>query len=119
MTKSDLKTGMRVTYRNGNTAMVLKECDFFGSIANGENEVIVNFAISSWIRFEHLNNDLTCRFNKSQDIVKIEIPEHPYEVFKENGSFYTVWERKEPKLVTIAEIEKILGYPFKIVETKP
>lgn len=119
MTKSDLKTGMRVTYRNGQTAIVLLGCDFSGAIASGENELFVNHKTQFWMRLDTLENDLTYPDDETMDIIKIEIPDHPYEIFEEFGNYVTAWVRQEPKLITIAEIEKLLGYPFKIVETKP
>lgn len=119
MTKADLKTGMRVTMRDGSTAIVLTGCEFSGAIANGENQLVVNHKKNFWMRFDSLAKDLTCNGYKGNEIIKIEMPEHPYEIFEESGDFVTIWTRQEPKLHTIAEIEKILGYPFKIVETKP
>jgi hypothetical protein len=118
MTKSDLKTGMRVTHRDGESLIVLRGCDFTGCIPSGEEDVIVNFEKKSWSSFTHINDDLTNQCRHSCDIVKVESPSHPFDIFV-NANYSTVWTRKEKKLMTIAEIEKILGYTFEIVEEKP
>jgi hypothetical protein len=118
MTKSDLKTGMRVTQRDGVSCTVLLGCDFTGCIASGETDVIVNYKRMEWTSLRNFNDDLTSQYRERNDIVKIESPNHPYDIFA-NTNYSTVWTRKEEKLMTKAEIEKILGYPFKIVEEKP
>lgn len=114
MTKADLKTGMRVTFRNGETAIVLIGCGFSGHIAEESTDVLVNHETKFWTQINSVNPDLTSSHNKSFDIIKIEMPDHPYSVFGDKV-YLTVWEISEAKLMTIAEIENKLGYKIKIV----
>lgn len=118
MTKSDLKTGMRVTLRNGWTGIVFLGCEFSQKWCQGIKDIYV-FDNGSCQYFENINDDLTGKDFKVLDIVKVEIPYNPGSIMHNDDGFSTVWIRQEPKLHTIAEIAKILGYPFKIVETKP
>lgn len=107
-TKADLKDGMVVEYRNGKRRMVLGDIftkDGFVNISEYDDNLIHN-DIFGW------NPDL--------DIVKVYkssarvLPEW----FKD--CYLTlVWERgEEHKEMTVAEIEKELGYKIKVVGDK-
>jgi hypothetical protein len=115
MKKLDLKTGMRVTLRNGSVSIVLKECSFYEH--KDAYNVYVNKECSSWDMFQYWNDDLTGTIYSKYDVMKVEQPRHPYEIFKENGTFKTVWEREELKELTIEEIQQKLGYKIKVVES--
>lgn len=115
MTKADLKTGMRVTHRNGNMSIVVlnASCD---SESKGIDKVIQ--VKGKWVDGLNYYDDksLDNEIYKDLDIVKVEIPLRYVDYFKENGEYKTIWERKEPKPMTLAEIEKELGYPVKIIK---
>lgn len=90
-TKSDLKDGMRVVYRDGRERTVFKEGLCKIAECNGldcyNEELMYALAIGSGL-----------------DIVKV----------YEDGEL--IWEREEAKKMTHAEIEKALGYKFELVE---
>lgn len=111
MTKKDLRTGHIVTLRSGNKYMVMLQAQTDTS----NHDVLVNnkgfIFLNSFT--EHLND----KRGKAFDIMKVEcvngfvdlrmnIPDEQCE---------TVWEREEPKQMTVAEIEAILGYKVEII----
>lgn len=119
MTKSELKTGMIVTRRDGKKLTVYKDC-----VCAFENEihknVLVDASRACWHPLDYFSEDLRNLKGYSEfDIVKVEIVHHPYD-FNEYPNKakvdYVAWERSEPaKKMTVAEIEAILGYKVEIV----
>lgn len=114
MTKKDLRTGMVVTYRNGEKRTVF--CDVYTH--TGSMDYISNGG--SWNELCNFNEDLTSRVTSDMDIVKIEvltnvicICHNPNELSKHQ--LKTIWERKEVKQMTVAEIEAILGHKVEII----
>lgn len=112
MKKSDLKTGMVVETRNGEKYLVMLNPDC-------KDRELINFK-GGYMPLYNYNNELMLKkFNKGFDIVKV------YSVGssicwllgdKEQMEFKLLWEREEEtKEMTIAEIEKELGYKIKIV----
>lgn len=96
MTKADLVGGMICESREGNQYIWL----------NGKlNLIYVYYS-------EETGADLRNEDGiKEHDIVK---------VYAKGGSDrkYLIWERKEPKEMTLADIERELGYPVKIVSAE-
>lgn len=113
MTKSELKTGHIVTYRNGEKRTVFKDtnrnpADF---ITDGHTHVNLNA----------YNEDLTCVFDSNRDIVKVENAHSPITIGFNPGAFAqlkTIWKRPIPKKMTVSEIEAILGYKIEIIAEK-
>lgn len=102
--KSDLKDGMVVEYKNGWKAVVL--ADKFVR------------------RYDHIPFD---RYNESLEIKSCDNDFDIVKVYKSNGNTFAcwcedryltlIWKREEPcKEMTVAEIEKKLGYKVKIVD---
>lgn len=119
MTKSDLRTGHVVTLRDGTKRMVYLNCahNFVGFDEN----VLVDMENSIWNSLDYYNEDLTHGMWESKDIVKVELVDHPYEFAKPISKvevFKTLWIRTEPKKMTVAEIEAILGYKVEIIAEK-
>ena len=113
MTKSDLRTGHIVTLRNGTRHIVYKDCVL------GYGDVIVNTHKQSWMRFSDYHEDMTCTDNDTEfDIMKVETPKTPYDYNgnPDNITGLTLWQRT--KKMTIAEIEKALGYSIEVVSDK-
>lgn len=113
MTKSELKTGMVVTARDMEKYMVYKDCAYKDehtlSVLAREDGV--------WSSIDNYNDDLTVPDCRSLDIMKVEVPKHPrlaWQKYKESN-YTTIWERKPPKKMTVAEIEAILGYSVEII----
>ena len=94
-TKADLKDGMVVKHRNGDKRMVISEALI------GEN----GYADQNCFR-----EDLTHRYFKDLDIVGVYAIQE-YNNFADMLSDYNlelIWERKEPKKMTVEEMRKKL-----------
>ena len=118
MTKSELRTGMIVTLRNGDRYMV-----FRGIQTNYTNEdVLVCPDETGWTRLESYNEDMTQKENRNDlfDIMEVWEADYPLYFMSSNKEdhYFLIWEREEPKEMTMAEIEAALGYKIKIVERK-
>lgn len=105
MTKSDLKTGMIVTTRDGSEYWVLKD-----NTTGYDSFVDVNY--KKCIPFHSYSEDFKCYIHpEKSDIIKIEEPEF----FNPKASRVLLWEREEIKEVTMEEVEKKFGCKVKIV----
>lgn len=103
-TKADLKDGMVVEYRNGDRAMVLGD----KLMRNAHYTVLNNFTDT----LEHLNVDNLTIIRAYQS--KADILDDYF-----NDEYLTlVWERDSAKEMTVAEIEKELGYKIKVIGEK-
>lgn len=119
MKKLDLRTGHIVTTREGNEYMVYLDIDT-GYTDFNDKDVLVGAELN-WNSLEYYNEDLTYHDEREEfDIVKVERGVHPYclqDISHGKAKREILWEReKEPKEMTVAEIEKLLGYPVKIVK---
>ena len=119
MTKSELKTGMIVTRRDGKRLTVYRNCacSFGHSI---HNDVFVDASDEIWHSMEYYSEDLkNLKGYPEYDIVKVELVWHPYDYNKypfDADRTKVLWERTDPKKkMTVAEIESILGYKVEIV----
>ena len=106
MKKSDLRSGMIITLRNGSTFLLVDtlKCGLLG-INNNE-----------YFTLTFQKEDLTHKVTKFRDIIKIQ--EITYE---SNGHFDNwkyapeIWNESTRKM-TVKEISQILGYKVEIVE---
>lgn len=118
MTKSELKTGMIVTRRDGKKLTVYRNCACSAS-HRIYNDVIVDASCECWHPLEYYTEDLINNNNFPEfDIVKVELVHHPYDYNKypfDAKVVKVLWERNEPKKMTVAEIEAILGYKIEVV----
>ena len=109
MTLNDLKTGMIVTTRNGNSYIVMR--DFLGDISVlagiSDNKTISR----QWINMIWYEQDLTCTDISRLDIISV-YSSDPCDIDIKKG---LIWERKEYKEVTMKEIEEKFGCKVKIV----
>lgn len=108
MKKSELKTGMWVTTKNGNNYMVVKDVQ---TELYGYQEVAL-IGIEGFMIGSDLNEDLS--FNQGKDWGIVEVRGN-----KEgniNGNTYTgkflptLWKRKEPLVLTLDELIRKAGY---------
>ena len=109
MKLDELKTGMIVTVRTGDSYIVMR--DFLGdiSILTGISD---NKTISrKWIKMSGYTQDLTCTKAPILDIMSV-YSSDPCEIDIPRG---LLWERKECKEVTMKEIEEKFGCKVKIV----
>jgi hypothetical protein len=120
--KSDLKTGMLATLRNGLKMVVLIDLETQEEYTIGN--VLIGFRTENWMKFSSYDDNLCCIGSLAcdYDIVEISIPNHGYDLFcrniKNNSSFHTIWKREQPKEMTVEEIQQALGYKIKVVESK-
>ena len=113
MTKSDLRTGMLVTFRNGKKMYVyLNASNAFDNNAN----ILTNGY--TWTDLKYYNEDLTrLDIDSDMDIVAIERPCRAV-CLHSHKDMELIWERDASKKMTVAEIEKILGYKVEIISEK-
>jgi len=123
---SDLTSGMRVTYRNGEARIVLKAPAFLdvGYITDcptvltnipkhGDGGVKNKFCDVS----AEYDSTLIHKTNRDWDIMKVEIPVSKFRMLSLNDADYVaVWIRKEAKKMTVADVARALGYDVEIVE---
>lgn len=79
MKKSDLKTGMIITMRDGKEYMVYKDVD------TGWTTGDILFACDGrhdWVSLDDYNEDMTT-YNSEWDIVKVTKISHPFGIFQE------------------------------------
>lgn len=101
--KKDLKSGMVVELRDGSRFLTVE--------INGRLDLIGK---DTWDSLSLYNENLTDA-DRDFDIVKVyETYPRPFGRMLKGGIL--IWERKEPKEMTIDDIEKELGYPVKIVK---
>ena len=104
-TKSDLKNGDVVMFRNGETAIYI---DGFRSFATSNH----------WRDASSFNDNLTTR-NHQYDIVKVSRPLFKHQcrlsVFATDAA-NIIYERKEPRKMTLAQVCAALGEEIEIVE---
>ena len=117
MKLSDLKTGMIVTLRNGDEYVVFRNCKNLYNFDS--SDILVNAKLYSWHNLSKYTDDLCCCPNKEWDVVKVEIPYHPYSTMNidyEREKREVFWEREKVLEVTMAEIEEKFGCKVKIVK---
>lgn len=126
MTKSELKTGMIVTTRNGCEYVVFRNT--VQSLYSHATDIIVNAARETWNHLLYYNEDLTYHcdstnmlditFAKDNDIIKVECPYHPYgfmDLENAKAKRQVIWKRTEIKEITMEEIEEKFGCKVKII----
>lgn len=94
MKKSDLKTGYRVTLRNGNSYICLMGVDtdyFSGDVLVDPKEKSHN-----WINLSEYNKKMNIKDDfREYDIMMVEKPSHPYDILWHFEGFTIIWEREE------------------------
>ena len=110
MKKSDLKTGMLAESRNGRYYLIL--------VIDGET-VFANTTRKT--SSDAYREDLTNKHDSSFDIMRVYGPHgKTIDELISTPTIYRnlIWQREEPKEMTIEEIQDKLGYKIKVVETK-
>ena len=112
MQKSDLRTGMRVELANGRRFVVLENMEIG---CYGVQRFV--FARNGGVQTSSAyNEDLTDISDSEFTVVKVYDRPKSDALLKEDCAGTLLWTRKEPKKMTLAEIENKLGYPIKIIE---
>ena len=110
MELDDLKTGMIVETRNGDSYIVMR--DFLGAVSILTGISDNKARASKWIKMSIYTQDLNCSGIPSVDIVSV-YSSYPCEIDTKIG---LLWKREEYKEVTMSEIEEKFGCKVKIVE---
>lgn len=121
MRKSELKTGMRVTTRDGGVYIVMRN-------ARHSYDDTTDFLVQpkvksySWTCLNYYDDD-DLKYNGScsgSEIVLVEIAYHPYSMlydYKGDGEDWTIyWEGAVIKEMTMVEIEKMVGCKVKVIK---
>jgi hypothetical protein len=107
MTKNDLKVGYVVETKEGNLYMVME---------TQSGKIFVRNEGFNWL--SSYKDDLINQELSEFDVTRIYgfsyLPMESFKISKNNRPL--LWKRKEYKEMTLAEIEKALGYKVKIVE---
>lgn len=117
MKLSDLKTGMRIITRNGYEFIVLENV----KTPSGKTQDMYVQKDGGFMPEGSYNEDLTAIGDRDWDIMKV-YAQHQGKyldgsvISGETKYMDLIWERKDKKEMTIAEIEKELGYSIKIVK---
>lgn len=85
---NDLKTGMRVTFKNGQISLVMR--GVYNDYSGGTADVVIDPRVNShaWDRLS------TCE-NSYGKLVKVEVPKHAYDIFYKQDGFRVIWEYRE------------------------
>ena len=118
MKKKDLKVGYLVELRNGKRYLVMP--------VNGDDGVDLELVTKDSVRpLDWYDDNLVCTrtsfsctyTKKEMDIMKVYgLVDWPlYALRPDTNDRKLLWERKETKKMTVAEIENILGYKIEVV----
>lgn len=111
--KMELKEGMIVECRNGDRYL----------LRNVRDELILS-ANKGWNECTYDNNFIDIgedakEFNGDYDIMKIyESKAYVLEDLFNNNYLTCIWERKEPKKMTLAQISEALGYEVEVIDNE-
>jgi hypothetical protein len=111
MTKTELKTGMKVVYRDGRIRMVLKDTPFGDGLVDERGRI--------WNPLNFYTDDLMDNTgNNLLDIMEVHVRDnkfHQAETF-DLSTHVRVWKRVEPRRMTMDELREALGFDFVIAE---
>lgn len=110
MTLNDLKTGMIVTTRNGNSYIVMRDFIDSGDVLTGLS--CDNVIANTWTSLLCYNQDMTHPTLPNIDIMSV----YASSTYSVNTPTKLLWKREEYKEVTMQEIEEKFGCKVKIVE---
>ena len=111
--KMELKEGMIIECRNGDRYL----------LRNVRGDLILS-ANNGWVEYVYDNNfidigDDAKAFNGDYDIMKIyESKAYVLEDLFDNNYLTCIWERKEPKKMTLAQISEALGYEVEVIDNE-
>lgn len=107
MEKSDLKIGYLLECRNGQLKMLMPTT---------HGEILISER-GDFYEKNSLKNDLTTDFSKEYDIVKVYgFTRHMTRALDFDKNYRELLWNREKKEMTVAQIEKELGYSIKIIK---
>ena len=107
--KMELKEGMIIECRNGNRYLLRRVDD-----------VLIGSNFDEWIKATYDENLCENYFhNKTFDVMKIYMSKSTQlKNLFDNNYITCIWERKEPKKMTLAQISKELGYEVEVIDNE-
>lgn len=113
-TPSDLKTGHIVTLRDGTKLVMYKDV----ALSTSSDRSFLVSDSDEWREFDGKYHEDLMHITCDQfDIMKVERPVYIVDLGTTNTKYTeVVYEHIKPKEMTLAEIEKELGYKIKLVE---
>lgn len=121
-TKDDLKTGHVVTLESGCQYVVVRDGDFTRCKDNKElTDVLISADNKILAYLCDFDQGLKSKIAQVGDVVKVERLANPFLLRISEPSRLikeTLWERHQPKKMTVQEIEAALGHPVKIVKER-
>ena len=111
--KMELKEGMIIECRNGDRYL----------LRTVRGDLILS-ANKGWVEYVYDNNFIDVgedakALNGDYDIMKIyETKAYVLEDLFDNNYLDCIWERKEPKKMTLAQISKALGYEVEVIDNE-
>ena len=111
-TKNDLQTGMVVETKDGTKYVVMRN----SCMPAPDSDFIVNR--NGWNTLNNYSDNLLeNHYYSDLDIIKVYKPKYPNVIRTfEDDELKLIWQRKDYKEMTVAEIEEKLGYKIKIIE---
>ena len=115
MTKQDLKTGMIVEMENGEKRLVI--ANTLMGLKAGDGGVSMEFVRDDLTLDSVLHGDIVKVYSEPQEEKTDHIGSDISWFMRDGCTEYSrcIWKRATPKDITVAEIEKILGYKIKVV----
>lgn len=123
--KDDLSTGMLVRFRNGEHCYVLIDVQVFSGRGYSFKSILKTIDLRSTYNLDYYDDDFNFRHPSAPSVVDLDIiqiwaPNDLADIFNKDRTLdnkQLVWERgPDKKEMTVAEIEKALGYEIKIVK---
>lgn len=109
---SELDSGMVVEIRGGDRYLVLRNNDGNVCLMNVNGST----SLSAWGSSRVFEESMRAPIDSNYDIMKVFHAVSEFDDVKETTA--CLWERREEKEMTLAEVSAALGYPVKIVEEK-
>lgn len=123
--KDDLSTGMLVRFRNGEYCYVLIDVQIFRGRGFSYKSILKTIDLKTTYNLDYYDDNFNFHHPSTpeaidQDIMAIWAPGESISILNKNNILVDaqlVWERApDKKEMTIAEIEKELGYSIKIIK---
>ena len=109
--KRELKTGMIITTRENEKFMVVKDVALCVNPINA----FVRLDGKAWNVWDSYNEDMTHKVYDNLDIMKVEKCCNVTDLLNPKRETAVIWERKEKKRYTYAQLREILGEEFEVV----
>lgn len=119
ITKPDLKTGMKVTFRNGEEYTVLRNVGSIQCFEEDCEELDIFHCLSTGhsINLKEYDFYLGHRINPELDIVEVKVEMGSLDrLFAPSDSLETIYSAEEKVKLTLEEIEQRLGYKIELVK---